>query len=58
MVRDCLMQTVVSGDKEPITPFTLQARELNEKHAISIVHAKLYFIFVSFNILIFVTHII
>ena len=37
MVRDCLMQTVVSGDKEPITPFTLQARELNEKHGISIV---------------------
>ena len=31
MVRDSLMQEVVSGEHEPITPFTLQARELYEK---------------------------
>ena len=37
MVRDSLMQAVVSGDKEPITPFTLQARELYEKHGISVI---------------------
>lgn len=37
MVRDALMQEVVSGEHEPITPFTLQARELYEKHGISVV---------------------
>lgn len=37
MVRDALMQSVVSGDQEPITPFTLQARELYEKHGISVI---------------------
>ena len=37
MVRDALMQSVVSGDQEPITPFTLQARELFEKHGISVI---------------------
>ena len=37
MVRDRLMQAVVSGDKEPITPFTLQARELYERHGISVI---------------------
>lgn len=37
MVRDSLMQAVVSGDKEPITPFTLQARELYETHGISVI---------------------
>jgi len=37
MVRDLLMQEVVSGEHEPITPFTLQARELYEKHGISVI---------------------
>lgn len=37
MVRDALMQAVVSGDQEPITPFTLQARELFEKQGISVI---------------------
>lgn len=37
MVRDSLMQEVVSGEHEPITPFTLQARELYEKYGISVV---------------------
>lgn len=37
MVRDSLMQAVVSGDKEPITPFTLQARELSDKHGVSVI---------------------
>ena len=37
MVRDALMQSVVSGDQEPITPFTLQARELYEKEGISVI---------------------
>lgn len=37
MVRDSLMQAVVSGDKEPITPFTLQARELFETHGVSVI---------------------
>lgn len=37
MVRDSLMQAVVSGEKEPITPFTLQARELYKKHKISVI---------------------
>lgn len=37
MVRDSLMQAVVSGDKEPITPFTLQAREMHERHGISVI---------------------
>lgn len=37
MVRDELMQLVVSGDQEPITPFTSQARELYEKYGISVV---------------------
>ena len=37
MVRDELMQSVVSGDQEPITPFTLQARELYEKQGISVI---------------------
>ena len=31
------MQEVVSGEHEPITPFTLQARELYEKYGISVV---------------------
>lgn len=37
MVRDALMQAVVSGEQEPITPFTLQARALYEKHGISVI---------------------
>ncbi|MCI8639548.1 MAG: ABC-ATPase domain-containing protein [Coprococcus sp.] len=37
MVRDSLMQAVVSGDKEPITPFTLQAKELSGKHGVSVI---------------------
>jgi len=37
MVRDELMQAVVSGEQEPITPFTLQARNLYEKQGISII---------------------
>ncbi len=37
MVRDSLMQAVVSGDKEPITPFTLQAKELSDKHGVSVI---------------------
>lgn len=37
MVRDELMQAVVSGDQEPITPFTLQAGNLYENHGISII---------------------
>ena len=37
MVRDELMQAVVSGEQEPITPFTLQAGNLYEKQRISII---------------------
>ena len=37
MVRDQLMQKIVSGDKEPITPFTQQAREMYEKLGVSVV---------------------
>ncbi|XCP85489.1 ABC-ATPase domain-containing protein [Roseburia hominis] len=37
MVRDSLMQAVVSGDKEPITPFTLQARKLYEEQDVSVI---------------------
>lgn len=37
MVRDELMQAIVSGDQEPITPFTSQARELYEKEGISVI---------------------
>lgn len=37
MVRDELMQRVVSPDKEPITPFLLQARELYEKYGVSVI---------------------
>ena len=37
MVRDELMQKIVSGDKEPITPFTQQAREMYEKLGVSVV---------------------
>lgn len=37
MVRDGLMQSVVSGEQEPITPFTLQAREMYEKQGISVI---------------------
>ena len=37
MVRDALMQEVVSGEHEPITPFTMQAREIYEKHGISVI---------------------
>lgn len=37
MVRDALMQSVVSGKQEPITPFTLQARELTETCGVSVV---------------------
>lgn len=37
MVRDALMQAVVSGDQEPITPFTLQARDLYEKQDVSVI---------------------
>ncbi len=33
MVRDALMQEVVSGEHEPITPFTMQAREMYESMA-------------------------
>lgn len=35
MVRDAFMQSVVSPDKEPITPFLSRARELYEKAGIS-----------------------
>lgn len=35
MVRDAFMQTVVSPDKEPITPFVSRARELYQKVGIS-----------------------
>ncbi len=35
MVRDAFMQSVVSPDKEPITPFLSRARELYEKAQIS-----------------------
>ena len=37
MVRDQLMQKVVSGNKEPITPFTQQAREMYERLDVSVV---------------------
>ena len=37
MVRDALMQSVVSGEQEPITPFTLKARELYENHGVSVI---------------------
>lgn len=37
MVRDQLMHKIVSGDKEPITPFTQQAREMYEKLGVSVV---------------------
>ena len=37
MVRDELMQAVVSGEQEPITPFTLQAGNLYQKQGISII---------------------
>ncbi len=37
MVRDELMQEVVSPDSEPITPFILQARSLYEKYGISVI---------------------
>lgn len=37
MVRDALMQAVVSGEQEPITPFTLQARDLYEKQDVSVI---------------------
>lgn len=37
MVRDALMQAVVSGEQEPITPFTLQARDLFEKQGVSVI---------------------
>ncbi|HBA96817.1 MAG TPA: isopentenyl-diphosphate delta-isomerase [Lachnospiraceae bacterium] len=37
MVCDSLMQEVVSGEHEPITPFTLQARKLYEEHGISVI---------------------
>lgn len=37
MVRDELMQKIVSGNKEPITPFTQQAREMYEKLGVSVV---------------------
>ena len=35
MIRDELMQRVVSSDVEPITPFTMRVRELYEKEGIS-----------------------
>lgn len=37
MVRDALMQAVVSGEQEPITPFTLQARDLYERQGVSVI---------------------
>lgn len=37
MVRDALMQAVVSGEQEPITPFTLQARALYERQGVSVI---------------------
>ena len=37
MVRDDLMQQVVSPDAEPITPFLLQARAMYERHGISVI---------------------
>ena len=36
MVRDSLMQMIVSGDKEPITPFTMQARKMYESLGVSV----------------------
>lgn len=37
MVRDALMQEIVSGEHEPITPFTMQARKMYEEHGISVI---------------------
>ena len=37
MVRDQLMRKIVSGNKEPITPFTQQAREMYERLDVSVV---------------------
>ena len=37
MVRDALMQSVISKDKEPITPFIDQARDLFEQHGVSVI---------------------
>lgn len=37
MVRDQLMQKIVSGNKEPITPFIQQAREMYERLDVSVV---------------------
>ncbi len=37
MVRDALMQEVVSGEHEPITPFTMQARKMYEEHGVSVI---------------------
>lgn len=37
MVRDALMQEVVSSEHEPITPFTLQARKLYKDYNISVI---------------------
>lgn len=37
MVRDALMQSVISRDKEPITPFIDQARVLSEQMGISVI---------------------
>ena len=37
MVRDALMQSVISKDKEPITPFIDQARALYESKGISVI---------------------
>ncbi|MFG6394273.1 MAG: ABC-ATPase domain-containing protein [Lachnospiraceae bacterium] len=37
MDRDALMQEVISGKHEPITPFIMQARKMYEEHGISII---------------------
>lgn len=37
MVRDELMQRVIAGDKEPITPFLARARDLYEQAGVSII---------------------
>lgn len=37
MVRDGLMQSVISRDKEPITPFIEQARRLYEEQGVSVI---------------------
>ena len=40
MVRDELMARVVSGDKEPITPFISRIRDLYERHITKHIHSS------------------